>query len=185
MLKHVFLDVAESDAFCKGCLAMRRTRVEAEHPFNSKLDDEDIEALTAPAGAANADVMEIVAADRTAKAAARVESKAVAAVKATGVAADPSGEPSHYTPKAIVGKAAALEFARVHLPPVGGCTVALNKDKAWEIKYPTKSGPKSHTCTFADDAFKKALHTVLEWAWGHHRKQTGERCPHTFEELVL
>ena len=79
--------------------------------------------------------------------------------------ADPSGEPSHYAPKAIAGKAAALEFARAHLPPVGGCTIALNKDKAWEIKHPTKSGPRAHTCTFAYDAFKRALHTVLDWAW--------------------
>ena len=183
LLKHVFPAVPDGDAFFKDCLAMRRKRVGAEHPFNSKLDEEDVEALTTSAGAANADVMEIVAADRSAKAAARAESKAVAAVKAIGVAADPSGEPSRYTPKAIVGKAAALEFARTHLPPVGGCTIALNKDKAWEIKYPTTSGPKSHTCTFVDDAFMKALQTVLDWAWEQHRKQTGERCPHTFEEL--
>lgn len=109
--------------------------------------------------------------------------------------APPPPQPAEVLAGAAPGQLRVVEYkkwtvaeARLLLPKVQGCVLAVNKGVAWEAKYPRDEPPRSRSITFDPEclqANRRALLAVLRWAWRAHReKHPAEECPWDLEGAV-
>lgn len=98
----------------------------------------------------------------------------------------PAGRPAQRLE--IPDKALTVTEAREMIPQVKGCILAINKEVSWEIKYPRRRSPKSHSSAFdpTDDASQRAaLLRCLRWAWRVHKEEHPDiECPYALGEAV-
>ena len=81
-----------------------------------------------------------------------------------------------------------LEEARTWMPVSKGCSLAINKDTAWEGKYrqrPVAFRSRSRCFEAGDEASSFAsLREVLAWCWQVHHECTGAASPYDLGELI-
>ena len=98
------------------------------------------------------------------------------------VASSASGAGSSGDRIKIPDRAIELAEAREMIPRCKGCVLALNKEIAWEVKYPRAIAPRSHSVTFDrhdDGASRSALMKRLVWVWRRHREVDPDAvCPY-------
>jgi hypothetical protein len=80
----------------------------------------------------------------------------------------------------------SLAAAQKYKPPCPGCMLSIETewDSRWKITYPTLLPPMSHSASYDPDnmpSMRRALFTVLKWAWAHHEKAGGEPCTFNFD----
>lgn len=95
---------------------------------------------------------------------------------------------------AAAGRAAgAADVARRHLPPGAytlaeakkllpkrkGCNIALHPSSGWQVKYPARDAPRSHSKAFMEgdvEGSYQSLVAGLRWAWAEHEAQGFDAC---------
>ena len=73
----------------------------------------------------------------------------------------------------IENKIYEVEEARKMLPDCKGCVLSINKNVAWEVKYPRACPPRSRSISFTPgdlETHRAALRGVLLWAWRAHKE---------------
>lgn len=91
--------------------------------------------------------------------------------------------------KEIPDKAITLQEARMMIPQqVHGCVLAINKEVSWEVKYPRRASPNSHSAAFdpSDEGSQRAaLLRCLRWVWRVHREcHPDSECPFALGEAI-
>lgn len=88
----------------------------------------------------------------------------------------------------IPDKAITIAEAHSMITAIPRCITTINKEVAWEVKYPHRIAPKSHTQCFdpVDGvAQPSALLSCLRWVWRVHREAHPDVvCPYALDEAV-
>ena len=116
----------------------------------------------------------------TASAAASGSAATSSASPGAAAASGPRGEPKPVPPGDYT-----VDEARELMPKVKKAWIGIHTGRAWQVKYPKATYPKSHTCAWAADGgeptYWQALRECLLWAWECYAHDfPGEKCPHAF-----
>lgn len=196
-VRHFFPE-ASDDEIMEMCSARLGSKARPQ-VFQTSFEDEALDAIDAELG--DQDMADVAEDERKAlriakkakqgpapwlltrgsKAAASSEVEADGATPASRTPGSAAGSGCKPGRPEIAHKEYTLAEGRALLPEVSFCTLANHTDRAWVVKYPRSTAPRSRTKAYIPGDSESSHHALmhcLQWAWAAHWEATAADCPH-------